>query len=213
MNRIKLVIFLLVSLFYISSFVFAEDWEYWSQYEVGGSINNNLCFKIKPELRFNNDLSNYYRHFETGLDLKSYKSFALGLYYRIIYVEKNENWKVEHRPHINAELKWKTKGCSFSDRNRLEYRIEEKKESFRYRNRFMVQFPVFLKLKIQAYLALEPFYDFRANEINKNRAYAGFNCKVVGNFNAGIFYIIEGNLKEDDWENVNILGTTLKHNF
>ena len=209
-----LVVLLLVGLFSINNQALAgNDWEYWSHYEVGGSINDNLDFKVKAELRYNDDFSNhYYNHIDFGLDWKLKDWFILSPYYLQVNEKNTNDWKIEYRPHLNATFKWKILGLSFSDRNRLEYRIKEDKKKFRYRNKLTVKLPKFTQFEIQLYIAEEPFYDFDVNELNKNRVYAGVDFKVVKYLNAGIYYIFESRKKEA-WTNVNVLGTTLKYSF
>jgi len=210
-----LIVVLLTSLFITNEWVLAEnDGEYWSHYEIIGSVNNNLDFKVKPELRYNNDFVNhYYTHIEFGFDWKVKDWLVLSPYYRHVNENKNDDWKVEYRPHLNAAVKWKFYKIIFNDRNRLEYRIKEDIKFFRYRNKLTVKMQKYTQFKIQPYLAEEPFYDFDANELNKNRVYAGVNFKVLDNFKTDIFYILESRLKDGIWTNVNVLGAALKYSF
>jgi len=215
MKKIVLVTLILVGLFSINKSAWAgNDWEYWSHYEVVSSICNNLDFKVKPELRYNNDFKNYYYiHLDIGLDWKVKDWFILSPYYQHVNEKKKGDWEVEYRPHLSATFKWKLFGLNFSDRNRLEYRIKEDKDFFRYRNKLMVELPKFTQFRIQSYVAEELFYDFAANELNKNRIYAGLNFKVVKNINAGIYYIFESRKKKAEWSDVNVLGSALKYSF
>lgn len=215
MKWIIVIVLPLFYLFCVSELLCAEsDWEYWSHYEVVGSINDNMDFKVKPELRFNNDFSNhYYTHFEIGLDWKMKDLFILSPYYRHINKKMEDEWKVECRPHLNATFKWKVYWFSFTDRNRLEYRIKEDNKFFRYRNKLTIKIPKFSLLKIQPYIAEEIFYDFNANTMNKNRIYAGIDFKVFRNLRAGTYYILESSKKKGDLSNINVLGTTLKYSF
>lgn len=216
MKKIMLVALLLVGLFSVNKPAWAgNNWEYWSHYEVVGSINDNLDFKVKPEVRYNDNFSNhYYTHFDVGLDWKVKDWFILSPYYRHVNEKKNNDWKVEYRPHLNAIFKWKLlKALSFSDRNRLEHCIKEDKDVFRYRNKLTVKLPKFTRFKVQPYVAEEFYYDFDANELNKNRVYAGIDFKIVKNLKAGLYYILGSCKKEGDWIDNNILGTALKYNF
>ncbi|MFH1008404.1 MAG: hypothetical protein V1800_13030 [Candidatus Latescibacterota bacterium] len=64
MKKIMLAVLLLVGLFSINTSALAglagNDWEYWSHYEVVGSISEDLDFKVKPELRYDDNFSNHY---------------------------------------------------------------------------------------------------------------------------------------------------------
>jgi len=210
-----LMAILLIIVFIINEWVFAEnDREYWSHYEIIGSVNNTLDFKLKPELRYNKNFDNhYYTHIEFGFDWKFKDWLVLSPYYRHVNENKNDDWKIEYRPHLNATIKWKFDKISFENRNRLEYRAKEDIEFFRYRNKLTAKMQKYTQFKIQPYLAEEPFYDFDAQELNKNRIYAGVNFKVLDNLKADILYILESRLKDGVWTNVNVLGTTLKYSF
>ncbi len=215
MKKVMIVAISIVGLSNVYKSAWAEnDWEYWSHYEVGGSINEDLDFRVKPELRYDDNFSNhYYTHFDIGLDWKVKDWFILSPYYRHVNEKKKGDWKVEYRPHLNAIFKWKLLGLSFDDRNRLEYRIKEDKEFFRYINKLTVKLPKVTQLKIQPYIAEEPFYDFDANELNKNRVYAGVNFKVVKNLKGGLYYILESRKSKEDWTNVGILASSLSYSF
>ena len=192
----------------------ADDWQYWSQFEVKSSINANLDFKVKPELRYNNDINDhYYTHFEVGIDWKINDWFVFGPYYRHVNQKKGDDWQVEYRPHLNGTFSGKFLGLSVSDRNRMEYRFKEDKEFLRYRNKATVKLPKYTQFKIQPYVAEEPFYDFDADEINKNRLYAGADLQILTGFKASVYFIYENNLKDDEWTSISILVTALKYSF
>jgi len=217
-NRIAIVALLLVGLFSANEAAQAgNDWEFWSHYEVVSSINDALDFKVKPELRYNNDFGNhYYTHVDVGLDWKIKDWFILSPYYRHVDEKKNEDWQVEHRPHLSGTFKWELFGLSFGDRNMLEYRIKEDKEDkdfFRYRNKLTLSLPKVTKFGIQPYVADEPFYDFDVNELNKNRLYAGLDFKTTKNIKVGVYYILESRKKSGSWTNVNVLGLSLQYRF
>lgn len=215
MKKIMLATLLLVGLFSINKSALAgNDWEYWSSFEVTGAIDDQLDLKVKLEPRYNDDCSDhYFTSIEIGIDWKIVDWFILSPFYQHVDEKKNGDWQVEHRPHLDATFKWKLLGLSFSDRNRLEYRIKENDEFFRYRNKLTVKLPKFTQLQIQPSLAEEPFYDFDENKLNKNRIYAGLDIRIIEHLGAGVYYIFESRKKDDIWTNVNILRTTLKYSF
>ncbi len=140
----------------------------------------------------------------------------LGLNYRHIFEEKSSKWRVENRPHLNANIKWKLFGMDFSNRGRLESRIREKADNFlRYRSKFTVKAPFKLtKFEIQPYVADEIFYDFDEETLNKNRLYAGIVFKIFKNLKADFFYLLERNKNSSNkWYDYNVFGTNLKFSF
>jgi len=214
-NRTVIVALLLAGLFTTNQVAQAgNDWEFWTHYELVNSVNDNLDFKVKPELRYNDDFSNhYYTHFDLGLDWKIKDWFILSPYYRHVEEKKSGVWTVEYRPHLSGTLKWEFLGLSFSDRNMLEFRIKEDDESFRYRNKLTLSLPEVTSFGIQPYVAEEPFYDFDVGQLNKNRLYAGCAFKMSKNLKAGLFYILESRKKSSNWTNVNVLGISLQYRF
>ena len=196
------------------------DWEYWSHYEAIVPLSDDFTFKVKPEIRFKDNFSKlYYVHVEMGLDCKISDWFVLSPYYRHvdeIKVEKTkEVWKQEYRPQIDATVKFKIHPFSFSDRNRIEFRVQDKENSvrFRYRNKATLGLPKFTKANIKPYVAAEPFYDFDTQRINKNRVYAGLDLDVIKHLKAGIYYILESRKGKSGWTNVNVWGTSVKYIF
>lgn len=208
MEKTAIIILLLVGFVSLSdaSARAANDWEYWSQFEISHAITDRVVLKIKPELRYNEDFDHhYYSHVEVGCDWKISSWFVLGSYYRYIEERKKSEWKRESRPQLDATFKKTLFGLMFSDRNRLEYRDPEDRDAFfRYRNKFTVAFPPLTRLKGQFYIAEEPYYDFYADEWNKNRLYIGMEFRVVKNFKAGLTYILESRRKNRTWTNHNV---------
>lgn len=215
MKKLKLVVLLLIGLSgSIKSASAGNDWEYWSNFEVSGTIDNNLALKIKVEPRYSNDCSDhYYTSFQFGLDWKLEEWLVVSPYYEHVDNKKNGDWQVEERPFLDVTGKWKLYKLSFSDRNRLEYRIKENDEFFRYRNKLTVKLPKLTRLEIQPSVAEELFYDFGEDKLNKNRIYTGLEFPIVKTIGAGIYYIFENRKKDNDWTTVNVLRTVLKYKF
>lgn len=191
------------------------DWQYWNRESIEGNITKDLKAKIDVEFRFGDNCSElYHQYSELGLSYRLCGWFDLGLNYRQVYERRGTSWNQENRPHLNATVKWGWLSLRFEDRSRLEYRAREGKDNiFRYRNKLTAKLPNVTKFKIEPYLAAEPFYDFDASEVNKNRFYVGAGLKAVKNLKAGIYYMFEANKKNDSWTNIKVLGTTFKYGF
>lgn len=191
------------------------DWQYWSHFEIVNSVDENLDFKVKPELRFDENLNNhYYTHFDIGFDWEVADWFIFAPYYRHINEKRNDVHQIEYRPHLNATFKWKKLPVvNISDRSRMEFRIKEDKISLRYRNKLNVKMPKFTRYEFQPYIADEFFYDFESNEINKNRLYAGTDFKTIKNLKIGLSYIMESAKREDSWNVDNIFQSSIKFGF
>jgi len=192
-------------------------WEYWNSYDVQCPLTEKICLRVKPEMRYDAGLDNHYRtHVDLGLDWKVNGWLTLGPYYRHIKEKNKDAWKTEYRPHFNAKLNWRMLGMDFSNRGRLEYRIKEggDNESFRYRNKIGFKLPKVEFLGFEPYFAVEPFYDFDADEFTKNRIYMGARFAVAGSLKADLYYMIESRRKKiENWKEVNVFGFGFKYKF
>ncbi len=191
-----------------------EDCEYWGELKVAGAVDDDLAFRTSSSARFDEDgRHHYYTHTEIGFDWKVSRHVILGAYYRHVNTGGEDEWGVEYRPHLNVTFHGKLGWLGLSDRQRMEYRLREGDESFRYRNRLTVSSPGLTGLGVRPYVAVEPFYDFGANEINKNRAYVGAGFDVWGPFRADVCYMYENRKAGGDWCGAHVIGTTLKYGF
>lgn len=193
--------------------LFAEsEGEYWHSYKASLNLNNHVAASIAPEFRFNSCLENYYTYIHIGIDWQTRKWIRLCAHYRHIFTKKNNGWEMEYRPNIDLILIHSVKNFNLSNRSRIELRIKDKDESFRYRNKTSCKLPEITLLNVCPYIAEEFFYDFQANKINKNRIYAGIEFPLVKKFAGVVSYIFESNKKGNDWLKTNILKIDFKYN-
>lgn len=189
-----------------------NDWQNWSSISVTTSMTETVTFIAKPEFRFDDDISrHYYTHMEFGVAWKVTSWLTLSPCYRHVNQKKSDGWQVEYRPHLNATLGWKLWKLSFKNRSRLEYRIRDSRDTFRYTNKFTLQFPEYRSLR--PYLAMEPFYDFDASEWNKNRIFAGLEFRVSSPVKAGLEYVLERTKQNGEWTSTHVIGTSLAFSF
>ncbi|MFH1314310.1 MAG: DUF2490 domain-containing protein [Candidatus Eisenbacteria bacterium] len=194
----------------VGTAVGAGDWEHWAGVDIAGALADGLTIRIAPEVRSREDFTTHYEgHFDTGIEWKVRKWLAVGPYYRHATQMKGESWQVEHRPHMDITLSWKFLGLRLGDRSRLAYRIIDKNESLRYRNRLMARFPERTPGGLRPYVGEEIFYDFDLGEINKNRLAVGFDFAVSTTTRLDISYLLESAKKSDHWSSANVLKTTL----
>jgi len=97
----------------------------------------------------------------------------------------------------------------------LEYRDREnKKDVWRYRNKFMMKIPLELtKLKLQPYLADEVFINLDKEGYNRNRLYSGVAFNLSKNVKGEIYYLWQSSRSGGGWNEINVLGTQLKFYF
>jgi hypothetical protein len=189
-----------------------NNWEYRNHYEITYSASNTLDFKIKPKTWFRGIINDLYSSdVEIGFDKKINYWMIVSPYYRHIIQFKEDNYSVIYHPQVDIAFFGKLNNISFNNRNRFEYRIKEDNNSIRYRNKLTIKSPVYFHDKIRLSVAEEPFYDCTGKEFNKNRIYFNIVFPMENNITVELFYILEHFKKEEKWQYVNVLGTSLKY--
>lgn len=211
---------LIITVLFLCPKIFAfddGDFQYWNTESISKKLSQHWEVTLEEEFRWGDNASNpYYNHTDLGFNYSGFATWLeLGLNYRHINEDKNSDWQVENRPHINATLKCSIYDIVFSSRARLEYRNREDAENYwRYRNKFNIKLPLKLTaLKIQPYIADEIFYDFDVETLNRNRLYGGFSFKIVKNLKGEVYYLWETTEKSDKWNDAHVLGTKIKLSF
>ena len=190
----------------------AGDWEYRGRLDMVGPVEKNLSLRVLTEVRSKNDLHTHNEsHFDIGLDYRVLPWLAVGPYYRHVTEEKSGAWRVEHRPHLDASLRWRSLGLSFTNRNRLEYRMIEDNEAFRYRARLEFKTPAIMSGRGRPYFSGEMFYAFDVGEMNKTRLIAGLDVRVFGSISLGVNYVLDSVKRTTHWQDTNALTLVLKY--
>jgi hypothetical protein len=219
-NRTKLAVVVLVVSVIMPMKCFAfnnRDFQYWNTESLSYKINKDWKIGVEEELRFGDNVNDfYYEHTDAGITYLGLAEWIdLGINYRLIFEEKKGNWQYENRPHGNVTLKYSFEGFKFSDRNRIEYRDKEDgKDGWRYRNKFTIKHPIKVeKFEFSPYVADEIFMDFVEEKLDRNRLYAGIDCKILKNLGLDIFYLWQASEKDGSWTSYNVLGTKIKLSF
>jgi len=208
-----------LSLFFIfkTSFAFEDkDWQFWPRVSFEGALADRWKLYLDEEFRIGNNMADLYFHrSDFGIAYEVTDWFILSLNYWHDYNMKNSQWSQEKRPHINLTFKWKLGKFKFQDRNRFENRFQPGKDSFwRFRNRLTLTPSLrFTKYNIQPYLADEVFFDFKENEVNRNRIYVGFIIKLLKNLSFDGYYLLESNKQLEEWSVYNVIGAMFKVSF
>ncbi len=195
-----------------SSCATAGEWQQRGRLEFRGPLEDHLDIRMMTELRSGGSFRIHKEsHFDVGLEWKLIEWLGVAPYYRNVVERNGPIWRVEHRPHINLTLKWAMMGMRFSDRSRLEYRMIGSAHNTRYRNRFMLSLPSGLIPRLSPYCSTEPYYDFDAGKINKNRLIAGFDFRVMGRTSLGVAYVLDSVKRADRWHDINSLLVAFKY--
>jgi len=193
-----------------------SDFEYRNEEAIEVGLTDRLSAGIEVDFRFNDDAS---KHYYTSADLELVYEFLEwlegGAGYKHKYGLKEGEWKDENRPYILGAIKWKWADWKLKNRAKLEYRMkQDQDEYFRFRNKLTVKSPwKWTQLEINPYVADEIFIDEK-DDFNKNRAYAGAGLKLFEHVYLDIYYFLEVEKENGDWDQyVNAIGTELKLKF
>ncbi len=190
------------------------EWEIWSGTSVSGVVGEGTTFKCSTSFRSDDaGESLYFSLVELGFDHSVNAHLTLGAYYAHVNQRRGDGWLVEYRPHVNATVRWSHGPLSFSDRNRLELRTVGDETSARYRNRLKLSIAGISAVPVRPYVAVEPFYDLEADELNKNRTCAGMGIALPGGLGADVYYMYESRKKDGSWSGVPVAGGTLAYSF
>jgi hypothetical protein len=190
----------------------ASGLEYRGRLEMSGRIENDLWLKMLTEVRSRNSLLTHNEsHFSVGIEWVSNRWFAVGSHYRHVTKQRCGIWTVEHRPYFDVTVKGNYHGMSTSNRNRLEYRMQEGRSDFRYRLRLMLTAPEILLPGFRPCFSAELSYAFQAGEADKTRLTAGFDLRAVGSIRLGVNYVLDSVKTSSRWQDLNAITVALKY--
>jgi len=186
------------------------DWQFWSNKSVSGNLNDTWKAAGEIEFRRGDDMSDhYYVHAQFGLSTKIAEDWTLGLALREVFTEASENWTQEDRPHIDLAYGWNWGDYKLKNRGRLEYRMRESRDDyFRFRNKLNVSLPIELG-NFKPYIADEIFYDFDADELNRNRIYLGAKTDLGGPAKLDVYYMRQDSKSSGSWTDINVIGAKI----
>jgi len=195
-----------------------KGFQWWSSVEASTEIAKDWKATFQQEFRLGDAGGNfYYEH--SGL-MFTYSGLSkwldVGAGFRLVY-EKDDSgeWQRENRPNLDVTLKGGLFDCSVSSRNRIEYRdFEDKKDVWRYRNKFTVKLPFEVtSLKLKPYTADEIFITLNDDNIDRNRLYFGVILPLRKGVDADIYYMWQASRSSGEWKDIEVLGTGLKFEF
>ncbi len=192
-----------------------SDWQGW--YGIGASMKSGEWkLKVAEEIRTGNDMHNvYYNHMDVGLSRPATSWLDLGVNFRHVEEKKKGEWLDEYRPYVDGKLKCKIGGWAFSDRNRFEFRdLEGSDDKWRYRNKLTAYLP--FKLfgeNVKPYIADEIYQDMSGKDMERNRVYAGAECKFASWLKGDIFYIYQSSYKNREWLDINVVSFLFEITF
>jgi hypothetical protein len=144
-----------------------------------------------------------YRHYDLGVKIPFWQSWATAINYRSVYEfnsDKNK-WELEKRPHISLYKTFKTDLVKIQLKTRQEYRYKTNDtQSARNRVRIIAKSTKEI-FKLKPFIGNEFFYDMDKEKYNKNWLFGGvdFPKNKLGNFS--LYYKHATELDDnDDWK-------------
>ncbi len=188
------------------------DWSHRYGLRTNISLGNSFQFLTMQEFRFPSadPQLNYFFH-EMGIGYKQNKMLKTDLRYRTAF-DKEGQWLLEHRFHVNQHVKWKVGKFSFKYRFRTEYRVRKENDNeWRIRNRLMVGYPVKISvLEFTPFLSEEVFFDFEKPLFNRSRLETGISFKVSDSVSIIGAYFWQVRPKNDSFNDENVFKIRLK---
>ena len=193
------------------------DFQIWNTNNQEVAIGKGTKLATEQEFRYGNNGGDiFYQHYDWGFAYAFDKLLELAFGYRLVYEKPKMKWMEEDEPYTNITAKldiWKFK---FEDRNRIEYRhFRFAPDQARYRNRFMLKYPIdFKKIIIAPYISDEIFVSSNGSGFNQNRLQTGIELGLTKYVKIDISYMsqqIRG--LNDKWNEANVLWLKSKISF
>lgn len=187
-----------------------DDWQYWSEYNLNYKLSDQWSLIVNPSVRLYDDMSeDQYWETRVGVSYKLTDQWAFNA--QVNHGEtKNaaDKWIDENTVELQPTYKWQWSGFDFSNRFRLEYRIVNGAEKWRYRDFIKVG----KKTKIfgeefTPFIAHEFFYDEAVDQLNQNRSRVGISKKLNKQLTMTVYYQYKSLLGVSTWAGDNIIGT------
>ncbi len=212
--------FWLVLAFYVACAGFlpaaqaSDDNEYWSTYTVSAKVNERVKLNLIEEFYLKHDMGNFYTYVQyAGASYKVNDYFDAACWYKLVLFKKNQHWSENHCFDIDGTLKLKLEEFKLSNRSRFERNMTA--SSWLYRDRIMAQRTVGVFNKdFTPYISNEFFIDIDPRSgYHENRAIIGISTGFIWNSELSVYYMSRAKKSNRNWNNANVLGTTLGISF
>jgi hypothetical protein len=204
-----MVFFCYVSLIYAS-----DDSEYWSSYKFNLKLNEKLSLKLIEEFRMKSDMGNFYTYVQyAGLGYKINDYLDTACLYQLVSSKSNQRWPESHRIDMDLILHFNLDEFKLSNRSRFERNAT--KSSWLYRDNIEIKRTIELFHKFfTPFISNEFFLDLEPDSgFHENRASVGFSTDFIWGTKLSIYYMARGKKAHGNWNNSNILGTTIDFSF
>ena len=218
MKRILFITALLASIA-LNAYAYDNgDFQIWNTNGQEIAIGKGTKLATEQEFRYGNNGGDiFYQHYDWGAVYSFDKMLEMAFGYRLIYEKPKMKWMEEDDPYTNITAKFDIWKLKFEDRNRIEYRHFRFSvpDQVRYRNRFMLKYPIdFKKIVIAPYISDEIFVSSNGSGFNQNRFQPGIEFGLTKYVKTDIAYMMQSaKLYDHKWARANVLWLKLKIAF
>jgi hypothetical protein len=200
----------------LTSYVRADDMEYWMKYAINVKVAEKATVFVKPQFRWRDEVSeNYLFRTWLGVNLNVLKWLDIAPQYSYkTSKHTGDHWPPEHFLALDITPKVTLATFKISDRNRIMYNFNE--YIWTYRNRIKIARPfkgILWGHGLTPFFADEIFYDDDHDEFYDNRAEVGLGTKLTENVGLELSYIYRTLEKKDKWIKSQIITSMLNLNF
>jgi len=190
-----------------------NDNQVWTDVQLAVPVTKHFDFNVLGTLRLGRDISRPVdERVGVGFTFRSGKYFSVSPNYVHIGMQPFRGRKLwENRLTVPVTLRFTAEKFRFSERNQFERRYRNNgAKSWRYRNRFQVEYPVgSAKLALSLFAADEVFYDWSIDRWVRNRFSVG-GIKVFNKHYTQEFFYLRQNDGVSLPGDLNVIGTTLR---
>jgi len=192
--------------------------EYWQVVGFDYNLEDDWKLTVREEVKFGRSGDDPYHHnTDVGLVYKGLADWVdVSLNFRKEYErDSSGKFRRENRSHVNIAFKGELDGYKFGDRVRLEYRDKESSNTWRFRNKFSINFPFTLtEFNLQPFISDEIFINLGESTVKQNRFIAGLSFKITENLKSSVFWMYKSSMSSNSgWIDTNVVGTSFIFTF
>jgi len=190
----------------------AAEGQYWGRAGVSLGAAGST-FGLRLESRTEEDVSDdHYASLALGVERSVMEYLKVGLNYARVDKRGAAGWETEHRPYVDAEVRWSPSRLGIQDRSRLEVRLRDGDRALRYRNRLKLTHPLG-GTGLSASVDDEVFVDLEVSELNRNRLTSSVQMRLGSGVSLGVFHAFEHSRTSESWTGLHAVGASLSYSM
>jgi hypothetical protein len=189
-----------------------DDTQVWSEAQLVLPLDKRVDFVMGGLLRLGRDVSHTVQErASAGFTFKISKYFTAGSSYSFIASQPlPDHHEIENRLSFDGTVRLPVRGWTVSDRNLIERRFRQLKNSSRYRNRLLIEHPIRINdAKLRLFVSDEVFYDWAAAAWVRNRFSVGAGKELAPRLSLDLYYMRQNDSHTHPGD-LHVFGTLIK---